>query len=204
MALVFYWSGCCIFSMNTVLMDEPLWCTFWRVAEKFVIKILALQASVVPSPPPLPSLPQVWSVDSYQLWLLPRGEQLFQHSKLVDPTPAGDGSGSDGKVLIAGSHLVVINFVKSSFINNPVTVSIWIINNNTCYFIVNCVVKMSLKCCILICTCTCHVMWLTCNVMWLTCHIMWLLRYISLDQSWASHTSLLWSGLSCPSPCPSP
>ena len=90
----------------------------------------SLLPSLPPSPPP--SLPQVWSVDSYQLWLLPRGEQLFQHSKLVDPTPAGDGSGSDGKVLIAGSHLVVINFVKSSFINNPVTVSILIINNNTC------------------------------------------------------------------------
>ncbi|XP_019849671.1 PREDICTED: RAB6A-GEF complex partner protein 1-like isoform X2 [Amphimedon queenslandica] len=70
----------------------------------------------------------VWSIDTYQLWLLPRGEQLFDQYKahLVHSTPAAEGgedstdTTSDNKVLIAGSHLVVINFVKSAFINNPV------------------------------------------------------------------------------------
>lgn len=73
---------------------------------------------------------KTWSVDTYQLWLLPKGEHLFDqssyhHSNKDHPSPTASDHPTDikNKVLVAGSHVVVINFVKSAFINNPVIVS---------------------------------------------------------------------------------
>ena len=65
----------------------------------------------------------MWSIDGYQLWLLPRGEQLLDHTCYHDNRDDDDCTDNDSKVLVAGSHVVVINFVKSAFINNPILVS---------------------------------------------------------------------------------
>jgi hypothetical protein len=64
-----------------------------------------------------------WSTDGYQLWLLPRGEQLLDYTSYNDNQQNQENPNEkNNKVLIAGSHLVVMNFVKSAFVNNPILV----------------------------------------------------------------------------------
>ncbi len=59
--------------------------------------------------------------------MLPRGEQLlnrsrsFQHHSQCEDDNGDTGNGGD--VMVAGSHMIVLQFLKSGFVNNPVIVS---------------------------------------------------------------------------------
>ena len=66
---------------------------------------------------------------------MPRGEQLLDQScyhdnKERENKDDEEQEGKSNKVLIAGSHVVIINFVKSAFINNPIIVSYDLVINN--------------------------------------------------------------------------
>lgn len=66
---------------------------------------------------------------------MPRGEQLLDQSCYHDNKESEnkddeEQEGKSNKVLIAGSHVVIINFVKSAFINNPIIVSYDLIIDN--------------------------------------------------------------------------
>lgn len=70
-----------------------------------------------------------WSNDGYQLWILPRGEQLLNRTSSFQQKEEKQESHEEEEemekknpdhVMIAGSHVIVIQFVKSAFINNPV------------------------------------------------------------------------------------
>ena len=89
---------------------------------------------------------QCWSSDGYQLWVQPRGECPLRQTGNLDqerekeeeegrktPTATTAGNkyvieyfGVNDLLLSCRNHLVVINFLKSAFVNNPVTV------NGTC------------------------------------------------------------------------
>ena len=59
--------------------------------------------------------------------MLPIGEQLLNKSfqtksdQGIRSSPDGEENGDN--VMIAGSHLIVLQFLKSGFVNNPVIVS---------------------------------------------------------------------------------
>ncbi len=72
--------------------------------------------------------------------MLPRGEQLLNRSKSFQKKPDSDESDLSDKddtddnndsdeqnsianMMVAGSHLIVLQFLKSGFVNNPVIVS---------------------------------------------------------------------------------
>ena len=89
---------------------------------------------------------QCWSNDGYQLWILPRGEQLLNRTSSFQQKEGKQDSHEEEEemekknphhVMIAGSHVIVIQFVKSAFINNPVIVSFFTTNLSIYLFIHN-------------------------------------------------------------------
>ena len=54
--------------------------------------------------------------------MLPRGEQLLNRSRSQETNV--HTTATTGDVMIAGSHVIVLQFLKSGFVNNPVIVSI--------------------------------------------------------------------------------
>ena len=57
---------------------------------------------------------QCWSVDSYHLWLLPRGRSQ------LGPSLSAEAREKEKSL---GAHLVVLTFLKSAFVSNPIIVS---------------------------------------------------------------------------------
>ena len=70
--------------------------------------------------------------------MLPRGEQLLNRNRSFQKKSASETTDSsekdhtnhdtvnndtDANMMVAGSHLIVLQFLKSGFVNNPVIVS---------------------------------------------------------------------------------